>query len=390
MDIRQVQELLQRYQTGNISQSEKELIGNWYRQLIDTGEWQWGEGEKEQVQKLLESRILKKVHDSQKSLPTRIIFLSKARWWAAAAIILLLGASAYFLFFTSTLKPSQIVKTNVLPDDVKAPQSNKAFVTLANGQKVYLDSISNGALALQGNVKLVKLASGEIAYQSIPSEFNGKMQYNTLANPRGSKVINMVLIDGTKVWLNAGSSLIYPVVFAGNSRKVSVSGEAYFEVVKDPAKRFLVDVETQVGGTGEIEVLGTHFNVNAYPEEPDIKTTLLEGSVKIIKANVLQMLSPGQQAILTSDGIKLERKVDVSQVMAWKDGFFLFNNIDIPTLMRQVIRWYDVDVNFEGKISEEGYTGKISRDVPLSKFLEALQLNGLHVSKEGRKIIITP
>jgi ferric-dicitrate binding protein FerR (iron transport regulator) len=299
----------------------------------------------------------------------------------------MLGASAYFLFLKKTTPSLQVVKADTLPDDVQAPQSNKAMVTLANGQKVHLDSINNGALALQGNVKLMKLASGEIVYQSL-GEISGQLQYNTLENPKGSKVINMVLVDGTKVWLNAGSSLVYPVVFIGDKRKVAITGEAYFEVAKNPAKPFLVDVETQTGGGAEIEVLGTHFDVNAYSEEPNIKATLLEGSVKIKRQNAVQMLSPGQQAVLTTGGIKLEKNVDVSQVMAWKEGFFLFNNIDIHALMRQVARWYDVDVNFEGDISAEGYTGKISNDVPLSKLLEALQLNGLHASMEGKKINI--
>ncbi len=388
MNIKQAKELLQRYQAGDVNQSEKELIENWYRQLIETGEWEWGNGEKEQLRKTMECRLLQKIHGSSK--PSQGHLLNRKIWWAAAAsVTIMLGASAYFLFLKKTTPSPQVVKADTLPDDVQAPQSNKAMVTLANGQKVHLDSINNGALALQGNVKLMKLASGEIVYQSL-GEISGQLQYNTLENPKGSKVINMVLIDGTKVWLNAGSSLVYPVVFTGDKRKVAITGEAYFEVAKNPAKPFLVDVETQTGGGAEIEVLGTHFDVNAYSEEPNIKATLLEGSVKIKRQNAVQMLSPGQQAVLTTGGIKLEKNVDVSQVMAWKEGFFLFNNIDIHALMRQVARWYDVDVNLEGDISAEGYTGKISNDVPLSKLLEALQLNGLHASMEGRKINIIP
>ena len=387
MNIKQAKELLQRYQAGNVNQSEKELIENWYQQLIETGEWEWGEGEKEQLQKTIEYRLLQKIHGSSKSSKGHLF--NRRIWWAAASVTIMLAASAYFLLFKKSISSPQVVKAGTLPHDVQAPQSNKAMITLANGQKVYLDSINNGALALQGNVKLVKLASGEIVYQS-SGEISGQLQYNTLENPKGSKVINMILTDGTKVWLNAGSSLVYPVVFTGDKRKVAITGEAYFEVAKNPAKPFLVDVETQAGGAGEIEVLGTHFDINAYADEPDIKTTLLEGSVKIKKSNTVQMLSPGQQAELTPAGIKLDKNVDVSQVMAWKDGFFLFNNIDIHALMRQVARWYDVDVNFEGDISAEGYTGKISNDVPLSKLLEALQLNGLHASMEGRKINIVP
>ena len=389
MNINQAKDLLQRYQAGNINQSEKELIEGWYRQLVETGEWQWDETEKEELQQTIEHRLLQSINIDKVTTSRRIPFIKRRSWWIAASVTILLGASGYLLFSKKTIQSPHIANAEILSNDVQAPQSNKAMITLANGQKVYLDSISNGALALQGNVKLIKLPGGEITYQ-VSGELSGTISYNTLENPKGSKVINMVLIDGTKVWLNAGSSLVYPVVFTGDTRKVSVTGEAYFEVAKNPAKPFFVDFETNAGGTGEIEVFGTHFDVNAYREEPNIKATLLEGSVKVKKSNAVQMLSPGQQAVLTTGGMKLEKNVDVSQVMAWKDGFFLFNNIDIHTLMRQVARWYDVDVNFEGDISAEGYTGKISNDVPLSKLLEALQLNGLHASMAGRKINIVP
>jgi transmembrane sensor len=162
-------------------------------------------------------------------------------------------------------------------------------------------------------------------------------------------------------------------------------GEGYFEVAKNALMPFHVKVDHMT-----IEVLGTHFNVNAYSEEPDIETTLLEGSIKIKKAGKVQILSPGEQAKFTSSGIFLNKNADLQQVMAWKEGFFLFDNTDIYTLMRQVARWYDVEVNFEGKIAVEGFTGKISRNVPLSKFLKVLELNEMHIKTEGKKITIIP
>ncbi|HEV2831923.1 MAG TPA: hypothetical protein VGW31_08075, partial [Hanamia sp.] len=197
MDIHQAKELLQRYQDGKCTPSETKLVESWYQQLLETGEWHWGEGEKDIIQRELEARITEQINGVPKKLKSPVVLLRRPRWWAAASIILLLGASSYFLFFNKTTKPTQIEK--VLPDDIKAPQSNRATITLANGQKVFLDSAGNGALAVQGNVKLVKLSGSKIAYQKNSGEISGKMEYNILSNPRGSKVINMVLSDGSKV-----------------------------------------------------------------------------------------------------------------------------------------------------------------------------------------------
>ena len=158
MDIHQVKELLQRYQAGSCTLSENELVESWYQQLIETGEWEWGEGEKDMMQHILEARIMKQINDSPKIIGSRFFLLSHSHWWAAAAVVVLLGAFSYFLFFNDTSKPAQIAK--VLRNDVKAPQSNRAMITLANGQKIYLDSVGNDVLATQGNVKLVKLEGG--------------------------------------------------------------------------------------------------------------------------------------------------------------------------------------------------------------------------------------
>ena len=197
MNIPQAKELLQKYQTGGCTDAEKELVESWYQQLIETNKWQWSEGERDIMQKMLESRIMKKINDKPGKTKSPVFLLPHTRWWAAASVILLLGIFSYFLFINKSIKPEQIAK--VLPDDIKAPQSNRAMITLANGQKVFLDSAGNGALAMQGNVKLMKLPNGEIAYQQRPGEKNNQIKYNTLSNPRGSKVINMLLADGSKV-----------------------------------------------------------------------------------------------------------------------------------------------------------------------------------------------
>ena len=380
MDIHQAKELLQRYQAGDCTLSENELVEKWYKQLIDTGEWQWGEGEKDMMQKMIEARIMKQLNGTHKK-----VFYLKPRfqWWAAASVILLLVTFSYFQFFHNRTEQAQIAK--VLSSDVKAPQSNKAMITLANGQKVYLDSVGNGALATQGNVKLVKLANGQIAYERNNGEVVTKIEYNTLSNPRGSKVINMTLADGSKVWLNAGSSLTFPVAFIGNERKVSVTGEAYFEVAHDASRPFIVN-----NGSMNVRVLGTHFNVNAFEDDGgDIKVTLLQGSVKINNGDATGLLKPGQQAMVNKE-IKVVNDVDLDLVMAWKNGYFQFANASLQNVLKEVSRWYDVDVVYEGHNQPRQFEGEIQRDLSLSEMLKILEKNKVHFKIEGRYLRVMP
>ena len=383
MDIDQVRELLKKYQSGNCTDSENKLIESWYQQLIETGEWQWGEGEKDMMQKILEARVMKQINDTPSKIKSPVFLLPRSRWWAAASIILLLGASSYFLFFNYTSKPGQIAK--VLPNDIKAPQSNRATITLANGQKVFLDSAGNGALAIQGNVKLVKLPGGEIAYQNTSGEISRKIEYNTLSNPRGSKVINMVLADGSKVWLNAGSALTYPVAFIGNERKVSISGEGYFEIAHDASKPFIVSKDDV-----DIRVLGTHFNVNAFEDDgSDINVTLLEGSVKISNGSATGLLKPGQQARVNKK-VKIVSDVDLDAVMAWKNGYFQFDHAGLQNVLKQLSRWYDVNVVYKGRNQPREFVGEIQRDLSLSEVLKILEKNKVHFKIEGRELIVLP
>ena len=258
------------------------------------------------------------------------------------------------------------------------------MVTLANGQRVFLDSISNGALALQGNVKLVKLPSGEIVYQQ-SGELSGQLQYNTLENPRGSKVINMALADGSKVWLNAGSSLTYPIAFVGSERKVSVTGEAYFEVAHDASKPFVVH-----NGAMDVQVLGTHLNVNAFEDDDNnIKVTLLEGSVKISNGNSNGLLKPGQQALVSKE-VKVLDDVDLNKVMAWKNGYFQFDKASLQSVLKQVSRWYDVKVIYEGTNQPREFVGEIERDLSLSEVLRILEINKVHFTLEGKELTVKP
>jgi ferric-dicitrate binding protein FerR (iron transport regulator) len=194
----------------------------------------------------------------------------------------------------------------------------------------------------------------------------------------------LVLPDGTKVWLNAASSLKYPAAFAGNERRVELNGEAYFEVSKDPSKPFFVKTASQT-----VAVLGTHFNINSYTDESATKTTLLEGSVKVTGNNGQSVkIKPGEQAINYANAISIKENVDTDEAIAWKNGKFMFKNTDLQTIMRQLSRWYDVDVEYQGKIEQKHYMGRISRNVPVSQIFEILKTSGLNFTINGRKIIV--
>lgn len=304
------------------------------------------------------------------------------RWVAAASIVLMLGLGSYLLFFNKQVKQDEVVNT-AKPNDVKAPETNRAMITLADGRQLYLDSIANGELVQQGNVKLVKLANGQIAYQTASGEILKEIKYNTLQNPRGSKAIDMTLADGSRVWLNAGSSVTYPITFVGTERKVSITGEAYFEISHDAGKPFIVSK-----GAMQVQVLGTRFNVNAYDDETNIKVTLLEGLVKVNTRSESSLLKPGQQALVGPD-IKVANNVDTEQVMAWKNGRFQFESTDIKEVMRQIARWYDVEVEYQDTI-EEKLGGTISRNVTASQVFKMLELTGIvHFRIEGRKVVVT-
>lgn len=314
--------------------------------------------------------------------PARVLFMkSWKRIAVAASIILVLGVGSYFAFFNKPASQNQVVKTpDAKPDDVRAPMGTKAMITLANGQQVSLDSIKSGTLATEGEVNVIKTAEDQIVYNGSSTE----VAYNTLFNPRGSKVVSLTLNDGTKVWLNSESSLRYPTSFTGNERTVEITGEAYFEVVKDATKKFIVT------GNGVItEVLGTHFNVNTYRDENNIKVTLLEGSVKVTKGTSTGLLKPGQQAQVNSE-VKVVSGVNVETATAWRNGLFSFDRADIQTVMRQIGRWYDIEVVYKGRVTDDVFGGDIQRGLPLSKVLDFLQKSQVHFVLEGRKLIVLP
>jgi ferric-dicitrate binding protein FerR (iron transport regulator) len=308
--------------------------------------------------------------------------------WAAAAVLLITAGSSYFYHQTKNEKPNTFSPA-IVSRDIQAPQSNRATITLAGGQRVFLDSAANGQLAMQSQVRLVKLAEGKIGYEGLTSAGqSAEVAYNTVTNPRGSKVVDITLADGSRVWLNAGSSLSYPVAFTGKERNVQFTGEAYFEISHDPSRPFTV---TRSGDDVRIKVLGTSFDVNAYDDESATKVTLIEGSVKVSKGKNTSLLKPGQQVQVKGDNNKVVNGIDIDEVMAWKNGKFRFSEkTDIEMIMRQIARWYDLDVEYKGKVNEH-FWGSISRTVNASQVFKMLQATGFVKFRiEGRKVTVMP
>jgi hypothetical protein len=261
---------------------------------------------------------------------------------------------------------------------VDAPSTTKAMITLANGKKISIDSLTN---VRDGNIQLIKNDKGEIIYAGQSTE----VVYNTLDNPKGSTVASITLIDGTKVWLNAASSLKYFTSSAGTERKVEITGEAYFEVTKDKQRPFIV----QKGETS-VTVLGTHFNVNAYDDEEGLKVTLLEGAVKVKGREDEVIIKPGEQARISypESRITLSNDVNLEEVMAWKNGRFNFDSADLKTIMRQLVRWYNIEVVYENDLPVRYFTADMSRDKNLSSILKILEANNINYKLDNKKLTI--
>ena len=297
-------------------------------------------------------------------------------------IILILGSGAYFFSIKDANLPVAQKKeiNKELKDDV-APGYQGAILTLSDGRQIILDSAGNGTLAMQGSSNITK-QHGKIIYNDTDVAKN-KVLYNTMTTPKGRQY-SLVLADGTKVWLNAASSLTFPTAFSGKERKVRLTGEAYFEVAKNGAIPFKVEAANM-----EVKVLGTHFNIMAYDEESSIKTTLLEGSVRITEGNVAAFLKPGQEATLDRKGVLEIEDANIEEAVAWKNGLFQFNNADIRSIMRKLNRWYNIEVVYHGNIEERSFSGVISQHTNLSQVLKMLQLTKeVNFKMEGARVIV--
>ncbi len=396
MDQTRISYLIERYVAGACTVTEKEELADWVNQtkhdevLREQLKAAWDSYEPDAATISLATpavdRIEQRLFGHRQQQPVVRTLPRFRRIWrvAAAAVVVLLAGVAIW-----KLQQNRADKEQPAIVQDRAPGGNKAILTLGNGQRIVLDSIANGQLARQGAAAVSKQADGHIAYtpSSIPTE--ATVVYNTLSTPRGGHY-QLTLPDGSQVWLNAASSITYPVAFTGAQRKVTITGEAYFEVKKDPAHPFVVGK-----GETEIAVLGTHFNVDAYDDESAIRITLLEGSVKVSllrsqsAARSSLILKPGQQAVVTTT-VTLNDHPNTESVMAWKNGTFNFNDKPVQASLRQLSRWYDIDIVYQGPVPNVTIAGEMGMDLNLSQVLTVLQKMGLHVNLEGKNLIILP
>lgn len=289
-------------------------------------------------------------------------------------------------------QPDQrIVFENTKTTSDVLPGSDKAILKLADGRTLMVDSLSNGLLAIQGNMNIIKTDEGGLLYSSFTEnratdpDSDSELLYNTLITPKGAK-FQITLSDGSSIWLNAASSLRFPASFSTDQRAVSLDGEAYFEVAKEAGKPFLVHVKEM-----EVKVKGTHFNINAYEDDGSIHTTLLEGAVDVRMANGTaksQELQPGNEATVDQSGQIQIGPANLDQAVAWKNDLFQFDRTDLKTLLKEISRWYNIDVELKGPGSKDLFTGTIPRTIKLSTLLSVLDYSNIRFKLNGRKLVV--
>lgn len=374
MQEKDYQELLKKYNHGLCSEDEKALLESWYILLAEKG------------QAPSHDMINQAYADVRAVMPgkshPKLILMKRL---AAAVVIVLVATAAFYSVQRTEINPDQLVELKSTQPEIPGdamPGGNRAILTLSDGSAINLDDAQQGELAKQGGTDIQKTSPGTLVYASGHSTVQiQQILYNTVATPRGGQYL-VTLPDRTRVWLNAASSLKFPTAFTGDNRKVTLTGEAYFEVSEDKSKPFMVSVNN-----AEVEVLGTHFNIMAYADEV-LTTTLLEGSVKFKHNGVEKTIVPGQAARL-SGSIRVS-EVNTDDAVAWKNGVTAFNNADIQSIMRQICRWYDLDVVYKGDLPERKFTGKIPRTANLSKVLKVLELSDINFNIEDKQIIVTP
>lgn len=382
MEEKRYQELAEKWLNGTISETEKKEFTDWYNQKGENKELivpqSFVSDEKEHA-----NRIWEKIQDRT----TPVVKLKPNRRWyriAVAAALLTVVASAYWMI--SSQKNTEKPGIAAQPVNDALPGRDAAILTLANGKKISLDSIT-GTVSQKEGITVVNTA-GLLSYQSATLE--AEPEYHTITTARGNQY-QLQLPDGSKVWLNAASSLKYPTFFKGNERVVELSGEGYFEVAKNEHQPFHVKVNGM-----DVEVLGTHFNINSYNDEEMIRTTLLEGRVKVSYGQSQQIIHPGQQAVVSDHSpLTVHHPItigspDIDQVMAWKEGFFQFDFTSTKEMLRQLSRWYDVDIHYEGNVPDRQFGGRINRKLKLSEVIKMLQNTNVRFRIEGKNLIVIP
>ena len=341
MDTQKAQELLAKQQQGTLTPEERAILDSWYIQLAKS-EGDVPQADLAKKQEAVYDRISKTLNTGK-----------TIRLWPRIAV----AASGCYCYYqqaaTSCSKPKQ-PQQQIAQNQKRdiAPGGNKAILTLANGQKIVLTGAKNGLVAMQGNMAVQKTVDGKLIYQpganSDSQNSAAALSYNTLTIPKGGQSW-LTLADGTRVLLNADTKLTYPTAFTGKTREVTLNGEAYFEVAHNDKQPFKVITKGQI-----VQDIGTHFNINAYDDEPAVRTTLLEGSVKVTHNAQSEILKPGQQAVLKADALQVS-EVNTEAAIAWKNGYFMFDSENIQSIMRKVSRWYNVTIEYQGDIPVTGF-----------------------------------
>lgn len=381
------EELLKKYRLGTLTEKEKGILESWYIQQINGDPAFILSPEELEADLRNMSRTLP---NYKKPVPS-IFHTNYFKISLVAASVLVLITFSLFYYTTKVNQPSEPTNANISKVSSDGshviPGTRKAILTLADNSQIILDSASLGDIHKLTGITISKTEKGQLSYivddKNLPT--NAPIQYNTITTPIGGEY-KIQLADGTVVWLNAMSSIRFPTRFSGNERRVEITGEAYFEVAHNVSMPFRV-----VGGDQEVEVLGTHFNVNAYTDEKYVKTTLFNGSVKVSlkNKNLHKILKPGDQSLNLSTAAELTvQKVDLEEAVAWKNGYFIFVDKDIKDILRQISRWYDVDIEYKNNFPNLKFGGAISRDRKLSEVLNLLQLtDNVKFKVDGRRVI---
>lgn len=368
----QISLLAEKMLKGTISDEEKVLFENWYNTFPEQ-DIQWNDEMTHSAEEL-KNRMLLRIK-GQKTIV-------RTWYWAAAVLTLFIAGTVYY--YTQQTSEEQLVgQSGTAAKHGIVPGSNKATLLLANGNTITLNEEHDGTLAQQGNTQVIKLNTGQLAFQSGNGKDAGNMAaLNTLSTPRGGQY-QITLADGTIVWMNAASKLIFPTSFSGKDRIVKLIGEAYFEIAPNEHQPFILNVNDM-----QIKVLGTHFNVKAYDDEPIVKTTLLQGMVKVAANDKEVLLKPGQQAKMNNSGDMNVVSVNVDDVVAWKNGTFSFNDVTIEEVMRQIARWYDVEIIYPEGSPKGLFRGEIDKASDITTVLKILEVSGVRFNVEGRKILV--
>lgn len=382
MDTGKLNELLKKYNNQTASPEERKAVEDWYEK-INGEEPDLDAGHLADVKANIFDHLEHRITPAAIQVPASSRFRIYSAYLAKAAIFIGVLLGAAYLFIKN---PFGNEKQSLLANEKIQPGGNNAILQLANGAKIVLNQAADGQISSQQGISITKTKNGELVYTMTEQASANASAMNIVTTPRGGQY-HLILVDKTQVWLNSGSSITFPAVFSAKERKVKITGEAYFEVAKNKSKPFVVATTK-----AEITVLGTHFNVNAYDNEETEATTLLEGAVSVKSEGQQVLLKPGQQASLQKNTSRLNmREVeDTEAAIAWKNGFFQFDNADPAAVMRQIARWYNVDVQYKGPLPVKQYNGKIPRGVSAVELVEMLSYSGIHCTIQNNRIIVNP